>query len=186
MWKWTSKEESKPAPPGRISGTPSGAPPVPSVPSREPARVVLTPQSAESLRPDVAHIGKSIAIKGELSGSEDVYLDGELEGRVELLDGSLTVGPGGRIRGNLQAPQILIRGRVDGNLYGRERVELKKSAILVGDIYTPRIAIEDGAYLKGNVRSQEDIASPRTKKEGDTAAAQNSDLVSSARREDNT
>jgi Polymer-forming cytoskeletal len=104
MWKWTSKEESKPAPPGRTSGTPSGAPPVPSVPSREPARVVLTPQSAESLRPDVAHIGKSIAIKGELSGSEDVYLDGELKGRVELLDGSLTVGPHGHIRGDLQAP----------------------------------------------------------------------------------
>lgn len=168
MWKWTSKEESKPAPPGRTPGTPSAAPPVPSVPSQEPARVVLTPQSAESFRPDVAHIGKSIAIKGELSGSEDVYLDGELEGRVELLDGSLTVGPGGRIRGNLRALKILIRGRVDGNLYGRERVELKKSAILVGDICTPRIAIEDGAYLKGNVRNQEDIASPQTKKEGDT------------------
>jgi len=159
---------------------------VPSVLSRQPVQVVLTPQSAESFRSDVAHIGKSIAIKGELSGSEDVYLEGELEGRVELLDGSLTVGPDGRIRGNLQAPQIVVRGRVDGNLYGRERVELKKSAILVGDIYTPRIAIEDGAYLKGNVRSQEDIASPQTKKEGDTAAAKNSDLVSSARGEDNT
>jgi len=134
----------------------------------------------------VAHIGKSIAIKGELSGSEDVYLDGELEGRVELLDGSLTVGPDGRIRANLQAPKILIRGRVDGNLYGSERVDLKKSAILVGDIYTPRITIEDGACLKGNVRSQEDIASPQTQKEGDTAAAKNSDFVSSARREDNT
>ena len=181
MWKWTS-EESKPAPPSRTPGTPS-APPVSSVPSREPVGVVLTPQSAESFRPDVAHIGESIAIKGELSGSEDVYLDGELEGRVELLDGSLTVGPHGRIRANLQAPQILIRGRVDGNLYGSERVELKKSAILVGDIYTLRIAIENGAYLKGNVRSQEDIASPQTKKEGDTATAKNSDLVSSARRE---
>jgi cytoskeletal protein CcmA (bactofilin family) len=165
MWKWTRKEESKPAPPSRTPGTPSAAPPVPSVPSREQVHVVLTPQSAESFRPDVAHIGKSIAIKGELSGSEDVYLDGELEGRVELFDGSLIVGPDGRIRGNLQAPKILIRGRVDGNLYGRESVDLKKSAVLVGDIYTPRIAIEDGAYLKGNVRSQEDIASPQTKKE---------------------
>lgn len=165
MWKWTSKEERKPAPPSRAPGTPSAAPPAPRVPSREPVRAVPTPQSAESFRPDVAHIGESIAIKGELSGSEDVYLDGELEGRVELLDGSLTVGPHGRIRANLQAPQILIRGQVDGNLYGGERVELKKSAILVGDIYTPRIAIEDGAYLKGNVRSQEDMASPQTKKE---------------------
>ncbi|MFZ0863109.1 MAG: polymer-forming cytoskeletal protein, partial [Candidatus Sulfotelmatobacter sp.] len=84
------------------------------------------------------------------------------------------------------APKILIRGRVDGNLYGRESVDLKKSAVLVGDIYTPRIVIEDGAYLKGNVRSQEDIASPQTEKEGNTTAAKNLDLVSSARREDNT
>ena len=183
MWKWTNKEESKPAQPSTIAGTPSAAPPVPSVPSRE--HVVLTPQSAESFRPDVAHIGKSIAIKGELSGSEDVYLDGELEGRVELLDGSLTVGPDGRIRANLQAPQIVVRGRVDGNLYSRERVDLKRSAILVGDIYTSRIAIEDGAYMKGNVRSHEDIASPQTKKERDTAA-KSSDLISSARGEDNT
>ena len=60
----------------------------------------------------------------------------------------------------------MIQGRVDGNLYGSERVELKKSAILVGDVYTPRIAIEDGAYLKGTVGSQEDIVSPQTKKEG--------------------
>jgi cytoskeletal protein CcmA (bactofilin family) len=84
------------------------------------------------------------------------------------------------------SPQILIRAQVDGNLYGRERVELKKSAVFVGDIYTPRIAIEDGAYMKGNVRSQEGIANSQTKKEGDTAAAKNSDLVSSARREDST
>lgn len=166
MWKWTSKEESKLAPPSSTRATPDAAPPVPSAPTREPVQVVPTPQSTESFRADVAHIGKSIAIKAELSGSEDVYLDGELEGRVELLDGTLTVGPHGHIRANLQAPQIVIHGRVDGNLYGRERVELKKSAIFVGDIYTPRIAIEDGAYLKGNVLSQEDIASPQTKKEG--------------------
>ena len=166
MWKWTGKEESKPASPSRTPGTPSAAPPAPSAPSREPVRVVLTPQSADSFRPDVAHIGKSIAIKGELSGSEDVYLDGELEGRVELLDGRLTVGPDGRIRANLQAPKILIRGRVDGNLYGSDRVDLKKSAILVGDIYTPRITIEDGACLKGNVRSQEDIGQSPNKERG--------------------
>lgn len=186
MWKWTSKEESKPATPGRAPRTPSAVPPVPSVPSREPVHVVLTPQSAEYFCPDVARIGESITIKGELSGSEDVYLDGELEGCVELLDGSLTVGPHGRIRANLQAPHILIRGRVDGNLYGSERVELKKSAILVGDIYTPRIAIEDGACLKGNVRSQEDIAGPQTKKEDETAAAKNSALASSAPGKDST
>ncbi len=82
---------------------------------------------------------------------------------MELLDSSLTVGPDGRIRANLQARNIVVQGRVDGNLYGIERVELKKSAILAGDIYTRCIAIEDGAYLKGNVRIQKDIPSPQPK-----------------------
>ena len=118
---------------------------------------------------EVTHIGKSIVIKGEASGSENVYLDGELEGSVELVEGNLTVGPDGRIRANVQARCIVVHGRVDGNLYGIKRVELKKSAVVVGDIYTPRIVIEDGASLKGSVLVQKDIACPQTKKE-DAAA----------------
>ena len=164
MWKWTPKDENRP-------DTRSAPPPVHSAPSQEPVQTVPTPQSVESFCPEVTHIGKSIVIKGEVSGSENVYLDGELEGSVGLLDGSLTVGPDGRIRADLQARNIVIRGRVDGNLYGLERVELKKSAVFVGDIYTPRIAIEDGAFLEGNVRIGKDISSPQTTKEDDTAAA---------------
>ena len=97
-------------------------------------------------------------------------MDGGLEGNVELPEGDLTVGPDGRIHANLQARSIVVHGRVDGKLYGLRRVELKKSAIVVGDIYTPRIAIEDGAFLEGNVRVHKDIPSPQTKK-GDTTAA---------------
>jgi cytoskeletal protein CcmA (bactofilin family) len=125
-------------------------------------------QSVESFRPDVTHIGKSIVIKGDVSGSGDVYLDGKLEGKVEL-SGSFTVGPEGRVRANLQACSIVVEGRVEGNLYGLERAELKKSATVMGDIYTPRIAIEDGAFLKGSVRVHKDIVRPQTKKE-DAAA----------------
>jgi cytoskeletal protein CcmA (bactofilin family) len=75
----------------------------------------------------------------------------KFKGSVERLDGALTVGSEGRIRANLPARSIVVQGRVDGNLYGLERAELKKSATVVGDIYTPRIAIEDGAFLEGNV-----------------------------------
>ena len=161
MWKWTRGEESKPVPPSGVSGTPNSAPPALSVSSTEPVQPVLTLQVVESFCPDVTHIGKSILIRGELSGSESVYLNGELEGSVELRDSSLTVGPNGHIRANVEARNIVLHGRVDGNLYGSERVELKKSAVLVGDINTPRIAIEDGAYLKGNVQIiQKDIRSP--------------------------
>jgi len=164
MWKWTPKHEKNP-------DVPTAAPPVQRVSSQEPVETLPTAQSVESFNHEVKRIGKSIVIKGEVSGSEDTYLDGELEDSVGLVEGSLTVGPDGRIRADLQARNIVIQGRVDGNLYGLERVELKKSAVFVGDIYTPRIAIEDGAFLEGNVRIGKEIPSPQTKKEDDTAAA---------------
>ena len=97
-------------------------------------------------------------------------MDGELEGSVELPDSSLAVGSDGRIRANLLARSIVVQGRVDGNLYGLERAELKKSATVVGDIYSPRIAIEDGAFLAGNVQVHKDIPNPQTKKEDDAPA----------------
>jgi cytoskeletal protein CcmA (bactofilin family) len=123
-----------------------------------------------SSHPEATHIGKSIVIRGEVSGSENVYLAGELEGSVELLEGDLTVGPDGRIRANMRARSIVVHGRVDGNLYGIKRVDLKKSAVLVGDICTPRIAIEEGASLKGSVLVQKDIPTLQTKKANATAA----------------
>jgi cytoskeletal protein CcmA (bactofilin family) len=112
-----------------------------------------------------------IAIKREVSGSESVYFDSKLEGSVELLDGSRTVGPDACIRANLRARAIVIQGRVDGHMYGLERVELQKSAIFVGDMYTPRIAIEDGV-LEGNERIHKDIPSSQTKKQDDAATAE--------------
>lgn len=107
----------------------------------------------------MAHIGKSVLIKGELSGSEDLYLDGEVEGSVELKQHSLTVGPHGQARANLNAREVIIHGKVDGNVSGEERVELKKSAIVVGDISTQRILIEDGAFFKGSIDIQKEGSS---------------------------
>lgn len=105
----------------------------------------------EQNRTDLAHIGKSVMIKGELSGSEDLYLDGEVEGSIELHDHNLTVGPNGRVKANINAKEVIIQGKVDGNILGSDRVELRKSGVLVGDIVTQRIVIEDGAYFKGGI-----------------------------------
>src|ERR1700687_112198 len=124
----------------------------------------------ESFYPEATHIGKSIVIKGEVSGSGNVYVAGEVEGIVALLEGHLTVGPEGRIRANVQAPSIVVHGRVDGTLYGTKLVDLKKSAVLVGDIYTPCIAIEEGVSLKGSVLVQKDIPALQRKKADETAA----------------
>jgi len=107
-------------------------------------------------RSDVASIGKSVVIKGELSGSEDLYLDGEVEGSIVLNGNSLTVGPNGRVRAHIKAREVIVHGKVDGNILGAGRVELRKSAAVLGDISSQRIMIEDGAYVKGSIDVQRD------------------------------
>lgn len=128
------------------------------------------PKPFDNYKADVAHIGKSVLVKGELSGSEDLYLDGEVEGSIQLKDHSLIVGPHGRVRANIQARDVVVHGKVDGNIRGTERVELKKSAVLVGDISTQRIIVEDGAFFKGAVDIQKD-AKAEPKREMAMAAA---------------
>jgi cytoskeletal protein CcmA (bactofilin family) len=105
---------------------------------------------------EFAHIGKSVVIKGELSGSEDLYVDGNVEGKIELRNHSLTVGPNGVIKANVTAKAVVIQGKLDGAVYASERVELRKSAAVTGDVTTQRIAIEEGAFLKGTVDVQRD------------------------------
>ncbi len=122
----------------------------------------------DNYRADVAHIGKSVIIRGELSGSEDLYLDGEVEGNIDLHNHNLVIGPNGRVRANVQAKDVVIHGKVDGNVAGTDKVELKKSAILNGDINTQRIVIEDGAFFKGSI----DIRKAETKVEVTRPAVQ--------------
>ncbi len=156
MWKW--KEDEKPASPAPPAQPPVRAAAEPLLPRIAPkeVRAVESPKPQENFRADVAHIGKSVIVKGELSGSEDLYLDGEVEGNIELHGHSLIVGPNGRVRANIHARDVVIHGKVDGNVQGAERVELKKSAILSGDILTQRIVIEDGAYFKGGIDIQKE------------------------------
>ncbi len=127
-------------------------------------------RTAENFRSDVAHIGKSVLVKGELSGSEDLYLDGEVEGSIDLADHNLTIGPHGRVRANVKARDVIVHGKVDGNIHGTERVELKRSAVLVGDISTQRIVIEDGAFFKGAIDIKKD-AKPAAKADAPKAFA---------------
>jgi len=98
-----------------------------------------------------AHIGKSVVIKGELSGSEDLYVDGNVDGKIELRNHSLTIGPNGNVKADISAKSVVIQGKLDGSINASERVELRKSALVTGDVTTQRIAIEEGAFLKGKV-----------------------------------
>src|SRR5258708_32929948 len=79
-----------------------------------------------------AHIGKSVLVKGQLSGSEDLYFDGEVEGSIDLHDHSLVIGPSGKIRANISAREVMIQGRVEGNVTASERAELTQSCVLIG------------------------------------------------------
>jgi cytoskeletal protein CcmA (bactofilin family) len=147
MWK-RKEDDYANVPETNIAGT-SYAPAAPAPPRpAEPAR-------SESMKSsEIATIGKSVVVKGELSGSEDLIVDGEVEGSISLRGQSLTVGPNGRVRANIEARNVIVHGRVDGDIHATDRVDLRKSASLSGDISTARISIEDGAFFKGGIDIQ--------------------------------
>ena len=99
----------------------------------------------------LAQIGKSVVVKGELSGSEDLYLDGQVEGSIALKGNNLTLGPNGQIKGSVEAKGVIVQGKLEGNIQAGDRVDLRKSAVVNGDISAQRISIEEGAFLKGKV-----------------------------------
>jgi cytoskeletal protein CcmA (bactofilin family) len=154
MWK-ARPEDNKP-----MSMNPSQ----PAQPAPQPAAVATpstpaphkeTPKPVDPYKADVGHIGKSVHIKGELTGSEDLYLDGEIEGTIDLRDHSLIIGPNGKIKAGIVARDLVVHGKVEGNVTATGRVELRKSCTLIGDVSTQRIVIEDGAFFKGAIDIKE-------------------------------
>jgi cytoskeletal protein CcmA (bactofilin family) len=98
-----------------------------------------------------ASIGKSVTIKGQIFSREDLIVDGEIEGAIELNEHRLTVGPNGKVRAGIKAREIVVLGTIDGNVEALDKIDIRKDAKLVGDIKTARIIIEDGAYFKGSI-----------------------------------
>jgi cytoskeletal protein CcmA (bactofilin family) len=98
-----------------------------------------------------AVIGKSVILKGQIYGREDLTIDGEIEGTVELQEHRLTIGPNGKVVATIKAREVLVLGTVHGNIETREKIDIRKEAKVVGDIRTARIVIEDGAYFKGSI-----------------------------------
>jgi len=138
-----------PTQPAQSAPQPAAAAPSIPAPHKE------TPKASDPYRADVGHIGKSVQIKGELTGSEDLYLDGSIEGTVDLRDHSLIIGPNGKIKAGITARDLVVHGRVEGNVTATGRVELRKSCTLIGDVSTQRIVIEDGAFFKGAIDIKE-------------------------------
>jgi cytoskeletal protein CcmA (bactofilin family) len=116
-----------------------------SLPSRP------TEPRSDVVRGGAAIIGKSVVLKGQIYGREDLTIDGEVEGTVELQEHRLTIGPNGKVVATIKAREIVVLGTVQGNIETREKIDIRKDAKVVGDIRTARIVIEDGAYFKGSI-----------------------------------
>ncbi|HLF12926.1 MAG TPA: polymer-forming cytoskeletal protein [Gammaproteobacteria bacterium] len=105
----------------------------------------------DGLARDAAVIGPSIHIDGDLRGEEDLLIEGEVSGTVQLKNNSLTIGPQGKIRADVYAHSIYVDGFMEGDLYGSERVNIRKTAQVRGNVTSPRVSVEDGAKFKGSI-----------------------------------
>jgi cytoskeletal protein CcmA (bactofilin family) len=108
-------------------------------------------ESFEATRAGNAVLGKSVVVKGQILSREDLTIDGEVEGSIEMQQHRLTVGQNGKVRASVKAREVIVLGTLHGNVETGDRIDIRKEAKLVGDIRTARIVIEDGAYFKGNV-----------------------------------
>ena len=115
-----------------------------------------------SVQQESASIGKSIVIKGEVSGSEDLTIEGQVEGKIELRDHILSVGASGRVQAHIVAKSIVVHGQVTGNLTAAEKIEIREHGAVDGDIVAPRVAIADGAKFRGSVDMRRDEPSTVT------------------------
>jgi cytoskeletal protein CcmA (bactofilin family) len=146
---WNSKRKEEESTPRVVTTTP----PVSPEPTKEAIPLSTAPvrTATENESKGAASIGKSVTIKGQIFSREDLIVDGEIEGGIELNDHRLTVGPNGRVRAGIKAREIVVLGTIDGNVEALDRIDIRKDAKLVGDIKTARIIIEDGAYFKGSI-----------------------------------
>lgn len=133
-------------------GSPDGPDEVPARTAPAPEETRQPNRDAKSQRGGtVADIGKSIVFKGDLSGDEDLQIDGQVEGGVQLANHQLTIGETGRVQAQLYAKSVIVVGHVTGNITATERVEIQVNGIVEGDVHTPRLIVADGAVLNGSV-----------------------------------
>jgi cytoskeletal protein CcmA (bactofilin family) len=120
-----------------------------------------------------ATIGRTLVIKGELSGSEALYIDGRIEGKIIMPESRVTIGRNGKVDASIVAREVVVMGKVNGNLECADRVDIRSEGSVIGDVATARISVEDGAVLKGGiqVRSGGDQKQPQDKKTNDTHKA---------------
>ena len=146
MWK---RDEAVRPPSGQPAAQPQPQPAAAGAPAT-PNR----PESSQKTERDIVNIGKSVVIKGELNGSEDLTIEGQVEGTIQLKDHILTIGPNGKIKAQIFAKAVIVLGSVNGNVSASEKVDIRDNGSVDGDIISPRVAIAEGAHFRGSVDMQ--------------------------------
>jgi cytoskeletal protein CcmA (bactofilin family) len=172
MWKPTNQPTSpaRPGTPEAERPTPSSSTPPTISEAPAPSRPVSTTTA------DQATIGKSLVIKGEVTGSESLYIDGRVEGSINLAGNRVTVGRNGVVAANINAREVVVLGKVRGNLTASDRVDIRSDGSLTGDVVAARISIEDGAFFKGGI----DIRKAGQKANGEEVKATSSPTTGEA------
>ncbi len=175
MWRPTNQ----PTTPGRPGEPERPATPAPMTSSAASEPVPAAPRPVATSTADQATIGKSLVIKGEVTGSESLYIDGRVEGSINLSGNRVTVGRNGVVSANINAREIVVLGKVRGNLTASDRVDIRSDGSLTGDVVAARISIEDGAFFKGGI----DIRKAGQKANGEEvkAAAASAEASAAAR-----
>src|SRR5437016_3562591 len=143
---WKRDEAVRPAS-GQSAVSPPPAPLVAGAPSPRP-------EAGHNLEKDIVNIGKSVVIKGELNGSEDLTIEGHVEGTIQLRDHVLKIGPNGRIKAQVFAKAVVVLGEMTGNVTASDKVDIRDNGSVDGDIVSPRVALAEGAHFRGSVDMQ--------------------------------
>jgi cytoskeletal protein CcmA (bactofilin family) len=151
---WKRDEAVRPA-----SGQPTAAP-QPAAPAQAGAPGPRA-ETSHLMEKDIVNIGKSVVIKGELNGSEDLTIEGHVEGTIQLRDHVLTIGPNGRIKAQVFAKSVIVLGEVTGNVTASDKVDIRDNGSVDGDIVSPRVAIAEGAHFRGSVDMQRKAGQPQ-------------------------
>jgi cytoskeletal protein CcmA (bactofilin family) len=161
---WKRDDAVKPTPPGGSGPTPAGAPSAQPLQTGNPAPgTERSSDASRGLEKGPVNIGKSVVIKGELTGSEDLTIEGHVEGKIELRQNVLTIGPNGKIKAQVFAKAVIILGEVTGNVTASEKVDLRDNGSIDGDIAAPRVAIAEGAHFRGSIDMQRSAAKGESK-----------------------
>lgn len=152
MWKKEDgKPQGTPEKPGAHVNSPAFGSVAANPPQAPSASVHVSPRAA-------ACISQGIRIKGEVTGSEDLFVDGLVDGKLNLANGSLTIGPNGNVKADVNAREVIVRGRIEGKVTGRDKVQLWSTSQVIGEVQTDRLSIEEGALLRGKVEAGKLIA----------------------------